>query len=247
MNSRDDRSLEAPQALLMGFPATTSRGYLGWSTVALFRRAGKTVLLDTGGPGDRPGLLAALKTHGLEPADVDTVVLSHLHFDHALNLELFREADVYVHKAELDYAKEYGLKDLALCQWATSEISQHPRLIIVEGEPELFDGVRVMYTPGHTMGCISLAMEVAGETWILAQDAVKNRRELATGSVEMAVDRDAASKSLLRIRDLAHVVMPGHDVPLRIRGSEITALAEATLEITEVVTGRSTLLKTGGL
>ena len=244
----DDHHLHVatPRVLMSGFPGTSPRGFLGWSTVVLVRHLGKVLLFDTGGPGDRVGVLRALGENGVEPEDVDMIVLSHLHFDHALNVELFPNADVFMHRTELAYARDPTLEDLAICRWATDAIARHPRLKILDGEPELIEGIRVLHTPGHTPGCISLAMTVAGEAWILAQDAVKHRKELTSGDVEVAADRSAARASLERIRRLARVVVPGHDVPLRLEGDRVVPLAEARAVVTEVLSGRSFPMHAGG-
>lgn len=244
LSRRNDRS-EAPKVLLHGFPGTSSRGFLGWSSVVLVRRSGRVLLFDTGSPGDRVGLLAALAAEALAPEAVDGIVLSHLHFDHALNVELFPNADICLHRTELAYAQDPALDDLAICAWATDAIARHPRLKLLDGEPELIEGIRVLHTPGHTAGCISLAMTVAGEAWILAQDAVKHRKELALGDVEMAADRSDARTSLERIRRLARVVVPGHDVPLRLEGDRVVPLAEAHAVVTEVLSGRTFSMKAG--
>ena len=48
-----------------------------------------------------PSLLAGV---GLTPRQVPILVMSHLHYDHAASLSLFRHADIYVQQAELDFA-----------------------------------------------------------------------------------------------------------------------------------------------
>lgn len=245
MNLDSHFQVAPPQVLMNGFPGASPRGFLGWSTIMLVRHLEKIILLDTGGPGDRVGLLEALERNAVEPSAVDTIVLSHLHFDHASNVELFPNAEVLIHRTELDYARDAALEDLAICGWAADAIARHPRLKILEGEPELLAGIQVMHTPGHTPGCISLAMVVEGELWVLAQDAVKNREELTSGEVAMASDLRAARASLERIRSVAHVVVPGHDVPLRIEGDTVVPLAEARAEITEILTGRTYRMSVG--
>ena len=57
---------------------------------------------------DNQRLVNQLKLTGINPQEIKTVILSHLHLDHAGNSHLFRQADVYVHKKDYDYAKTIG-------------------------------------------------------------------------------------------------------------------------------------------
>ncbi|MCF8104273.1 MAG: MBL fold metallo-hydrolase, partial [Desulfohalobiaceae bacterium] len=103
MNERN--GFDDIDVLLSGIPGKTSRGFLGYCTVVLFLLDGEWALFDTGHQADRHLLVDALTQRALTPADIKHVVLSHLHFDHILNLPLFKRAKVYISQAELDYAK----------------------------------------------------------------------------------------------------------------------------------------------
>ena len=81
--------------LLPGIPGVSSRGYLGYCTVVLFPLDGGWALFDTGHYSDRHLLITALSEAGVSPNSITHVVLSHLHFDHALNIPLFKNAIVY--------------------------------------------------------------------------------------------------------------------------------------------------------
>ena len=117
---------------------------------------------------DVPGCLARL---GLGPRDVDVVVQSHLHFDHAGGLEHLTHAPVYVQQAELDYAFDashdqaeiYVRDDFDVgCDWRA-----------LDGDHDLFgDGlVRIVATPGHTPGHQSLLVRLPSQTVFLLSDA----------------------------------------------------------------------------
>jgi glyoxylase-like metal-dependent hydrolase (beta-lactamase superfamily II) len=60
-------------------------------------------------------------------------------------------------------------------------------------------------------------------TTVLAGDAVKNLAELASGTVGMSLDNEASARSIAKIRDLAEVVIPGHDRMLRVEPDRIVA------------------------
>lgn len=110
-----------------------------------------------------PGIPDALAAVGLQPADIDLVVLSHLHFDHIGALvtpgrdgelcPLFPRAKHVVQAAELEAWRRpdprsrpsYKRENLALLEEAG-------RLQIVEGDSELTAGISVRVTGGHTAG-----------------------------------------------------------------------------------------------
>ena len=110
-----------------------------------------------------PGIPDALAAVGLQPADIDLVVLSHLHFDHVGALvtpgrdgelsPLFPRARHVVQAAELEAWRHpdprsrpsYKRENLQLLEDAG-------RLQIVEGDNELGAGISVRVTGGHTAG-----------------------------------------------------------------------------------------------
>jgi 7,8-dihydropterin-6-yl-methyl-4-(beta-D-ribofuranosyl)aminobenzene 5'-phosphate synthase len=60
-----------------------------WGFSCLVRGCEKTILFDTGGDGDT--LLRNMRQFGVEPSEVDLVVLSHIHGDHTGGLAAFLE------------------------------------------------------------------------------------------------------------------------------------------------------------
>lgn len=72
-------------------------------TCTLLRGRSHCVLIDTALSLQEGDLLEALHARGLEPADIDVVVNTHLHIDHCGNNSLFPRAAIYVSKAELEW------------------------------------------------------------------------------------------------------------------------------------------------
>ncbi len=94
------------ETLFSGFPAKSSRGFLGWSAVYLVvTNQGRKILFDTAGYNERATLVAALTQRQIALDSIHTVVLSHLHFDHAANWDLFPGAEIVVHEKEMEYAR----------------------------------------------------------------------------------------------------------------------------------------------
>ena len=83
--------------LVQGYPGkSVCHGGLGWSTIALLRMGDRIVLIDLGGFGIRSTLIERLKAQGIDPSDVTDVILTHSHYDHAVNWVLFPNARIAI-------------------------------------------------------------------------------------------------------------------------------------------------------
>ncbi len=98
----------------------------------------------------------ALRDAGVDPKDVELVVLTHLHWDHAGNCDLFPDARVLVQQQELRYAVAPGRffrkSFLAPMSGWPAPPYLLPNLETVDGEVELAPGLRLVRAPGHTPG-----------------------------------------------------------------------------------------------
>lgn len=208
-----------------GFPGRSHRGYLGLSSAYLVVGP-RLFLYDTLGYGEREGLYARLEALGFSPLDVAGVVLSHLHFDHAANADLFPWAEVYVHEAELRHAERVA-KDPRLDPACLAHLPKVlPRLTAVPEGP-LAAGLLLLHLPGHTPGLLGLAVEGVGA---LVSDAVKSRFDLEGPPALPCLDPEGALRSRERLRDFSQL-FPGHDVPLRREGDRFLPQGEACLEV----------------
>ena len=223
--------------LISGFPAKPVRGFLGWSTTVLLTTKSGYALFDTGSAGDRPGLIEALAKRNIRPNDIRTVIISHLHFDHIANAECFRGAEFILHETELDYFEKHQLNDLAIPLYQVEGVLRSPQLSIVSGELEVLPGIRMIRTPGHTGGHVSLVLTVGGHCVVLAQDAVKHRGEIDTGVSAGAFDSVAASASIARIAAMADVIVPGHDAPLALSNGKVLTCGALSEELRNTVSG----------
>lgn len=227
------------KVLMPGFPGRSSRGFLGWSSVVLLEAGGEHVLFDCGPTGARQHLLETLRGEGLTPDRIDRVVLSHLHFDHIGNLECFPDAEIVLHASELDYFRAHGRHDPAMAVYQVEGLLQRANMVVVEEEPELLPGVRMIRTPGHTGGHCSLLLTAGARRVVLAQDAVKHRGELAGGAVAGAFSLSDAAASIARIRKLADLVVPGHDAPLSLQDGRVGVEGTTAVELTVTWSGKS--------
>jgi glyoxylase-like metal-dependent hydrolase (beta-lactamase superfamily II) len=110
-------------------------------------------------------LVAALADLGVKPADVRYVALSHVHPDHAGNVDKFPGATLLIQKAEWDYAMKLPQKPFS---------AEH-KARLIEGDKDLFgDGsLTFVSTPGHTPGHQSLLVHLEKTGYVvLSGDAV---------------------------------------------------------------------------
>ena len=160
-----------------------------------------TVLFDTGAnrsfagdPAQRYGALAAgfaiqmteadhvvarMAQLGFKPEDVDWVVLSHLHYDHAGNLEDFPSSKVLVQTAELVFAHWPPVYQRAT--FLPKDFAFDANWIEVDGDYDVFgDGRLVTFpTPGHTPGHQSMLVQLDGKVLILVGDAAYQPEQMA--------------------------------------------------------------------
>jgi N-acyl homoserine lactone hydrolase len=198
--------------LFTGLAARADKFLPGISTVALIRIANRTLLFDTGPYAYRPILQGRLKRLAMDPSEIDTVVLSHVHWDTAANADLFPNADIVIHEQELAYAEAPDRHDADTPAYVGRAL-RRLRLRPLSGEQDIAPGVRVIELPGHSPGTIGALI---GNT-LLAGDAVTCAGDAAVGDIryQRAYD-DRAKPSLLRALSLAEIIYPGHDRPFRI-------------------------------
>ncbi|MFI0424230.1 N-acyl homoserine lactonase family protein [Spongiactinospora sp. 9N601] len=125
-------------------------------------------------PDSEPSIV--LREHGYDPADFDTVVNTHLHWDHCSNNGMFPNARVLVNKKELEYAidplpihrrayeKLPGIQAPWMAAW--------DRIETVTGEHRICPGVTVVPLPGHTPGSQGVLVETGGGRYLIAGDAL---------------------------------------------------------------------------
>ena len=169
------------------------------------RHAGRVILLETGiglcfppalrarygVEGDVAALPASLAAHGLTPDDVDVVVLSHLHFDHAGGMVTpwqdggtptlaFPRATVVVSEAAWHRARHPHPRDRA------SYLPELPPLLEAAGRlevvptgatttPALGPEVRLHHSDGHTPGLLLTEVPLADGPAVFASDLIPGR------------------------------------------------------------------------
>lgn len=145
----------------------------------------------------------AMAEHDLSPADVRIVINTHLHFDHCGQNAVFKHAPFYVQRSELERARR---EDTVTNEWFDFTGA---RFELLDGDAEIAEGVRVVATPGHTVGHQSVLVEGAdGEALMIGDAAYTAGIYARADQADLRVwrgqydDREAWSQSLHRLRDI---------------------------------------------
>jgi glyoxylase-like metal-dependent hydrolase (beta-lactamase superfamily II) len=180
------------------------------------------------GPDD--ALPDQLRARGFDPKDVKLVVMTHLHVDHASGVAQFPDATFVVSMREWHSAtEEKGLTagyvrrqfDHAF-DWRTVEFdSDEVNSFSTFGRShDLFgDGsVRLAYTPGHTLGHMSVIMRTSAGNFIVVADAAYTMRTLEESVMPYgAHDEHEFRRSLKEVQRYIEqtpdaIVSVGHDL-----------------------------------
>ncbi|WP_229400662.1 MBL fold metallo-hydrolase [Micromonospora okii] len=183
---------------------------LPFRAFALRAGDGPVTLVDAGiGPADAfaatwapvPGRLPAeLAAAGIDPAEVRTVVLTHLHTDHVgWAGPLFPNADHLLQRAELAALELFHPE---LPARLLEPLRAAGRLRVLDGETALTPGVRVLSTPGHTPGHQSVLVEDGDERLLVTGDLLVHAIQLVDPALPYAHEEDpptarASRESLL--------------------------------------------------
>ena len=201
-------------------------------TCWLVRTSEAVILFDTGvSPRAIPGLVRSdplarfsdddllvhrLDTLGLETDDVDLVVISHLHYDHAGGAALFPKSELVVQRDEFAYA-HHPAPFFAPFYYRKNFDLPGARWRLLDGDTELVPGVTVVRTDGHTPGHQSLVVQLADTgPVVLAGDCVYWQEHLEAERVPGVVwNPTLAFHSIRRLKTLARLVggrvFPSHD------------------------------------
>jgi N-acyl homoserine lactone hydrolase len=130
------------------------------------------VLVDTGMTELHPAVadmdprLQPLSEQDFDLGAVDSVVNTHLHFDHCGGNHLFAGRPIYVQRQELDDARSRD--DYTIREWVDAPGVQY---VPLDGELELLLGVRLLPAPGHTRGSQVVVVDVGPRPSVIAGDA----------------------------------------------------------------------------
>ena len=152
----------------------------------------------------------ALATLNLTPEEIDIIIHTHLHNDHCENDYKCTSAEVYVQKVEREFLNNPHPVDHRYY----SDILDDVQVVEIEGDSNIFDGIDVIFSPGHTVGGQSVAVNTAEGRAVITGFCC-NDKNFPTAGPAVApgvhIDLTAAYDSIQKIKEMADILIPLHD------------------------------------
>lgn len=159
-----------------------------------------------------------LKKVGVDFEDIKIIILTHLHFDHIALASKFPKAVFFLQKKEFDFAMN---PHPAVASQYNKDYFMNLNLELIEGDKEIVDGIKVFLTPGHSPGGQSVGIETAEGLAIITgfccslenfyPAAAAKAKGLSIVAPGIHTDMLQAYDSVLRVKQLAKIIMPLHD------------------------------------
>ncbi|WP_336054932.1 N-acyl homoserine lactonase family protein [Nitratireductor sp. CH_MIT9313-5] len=167
-----------------------------------------------------------LADFGIDPASVDTVIITHLHYDHAGSLGDFPNACFHLQAAEMAFATGpcmcHGVLQAPFSVEHVVEMVRHVysgRVVFHEGNSEVVPGVEVHAVGGHSRGLQCVRVKTARGWLVLASDASHYYENFLRKKLFPIVENSQAMldgfELLPQLAGGPSLIIPGHDPLVR--------------------------------
>lgn len=171
--------------------------------------------------------IQALAPLGLSPEDIREVIITHMHYDHAGNVDLLPYARFHLQESEMSYATgKYMLYRPLRQSYSVEDVVNlvrgvyQQRVVFHRGDTTLAPGVELIHIGGHTLGLQAVRVHTDRGWVVLASDAshyFANMDEESPFPIvhDVGAMLDGYQRLLSAASSPDHIV-PGHDPLVRV-------------------------------
>lgn len=203
------KSRETGEVILVDAGPTDDQAWATKYHVPLEREAGQT-------------LEEELVRHGLKPDDIRTVLVTHLHWDHAYGLLKLPNAEIIVQRREIQYA--VAAEPLVKAKRFETDIKTvlpyflrcWTQMTFIDGDTEIRPGLEAVYLPGHSPGSMGFLVDTENGKYIMPADLVNleenwTMRKICGAGTNLDEARDSLVKVERIVAETGATVLPSHD------------------------------------
>ena len=219
---------------------------------------GRAIVIDTGFTQETAGRrgrvflehpTALFARIGVDPAAVEDVVVTHLHYDHAGNFSLFPNARFHLQDDEMAFATGRAMCHPAIrAPFEVEDVVEMvravygERVVFHDGDSRLMPGIELFKVGGHSRGLQFVRVATARGLVVVASDAAHYYESFEQDRLFGIVDSVAAMASgFRRLREIggnASMIVPGHDPDVMVRYPAPTPADEGRVAMLHVPPAR---------
>jgi len=162
-----------------------------------------------------------LAKHGLRPETIDVVIHTHLHNDHCENDYKCTNAEIFVHPDELAHIHDPHPLDFRYVEEYIEDVEEKGQIRLLRDGQELADGIRVMHTPVHTEGGMTVLVDTQEGTAAISGFCVIKEnffppKQIRAMEMEVIppgthVNAYDAYDIMTKVKEIADIVLPLHE------------------------------------